>query len=59
MSGFDGAVKVKRLPTLACADNASNTEDKGDSGEFDGQKFLDVTIDLEGETGVKYDPADS
>ena len=62
INGLNGAVRVKRLPQQDKADNisdVSNTEVKGDSGEFEGQKFMDVTIGFENESGARLDLADS
>ena len=51
---------MKRLPTLeADLDNLSNEEAKGSDDEKHEQKFLDFTIDLEGESAKDMDPADS
>ena len=62
ISGLNGAVRVKRLPQPEEGDNVSDVSNKevmGDSGEFDKQQFMNVTIGFQNESGARIDPADS
>ena len=64
MSSLNGAgsVRVKRLPQVDEGDNVSNVSNKevmGDSGEFNKQEFMNVTIGFDDNSGARLDPADS